>query len=96
MKNVLLAFVLLVFSACEFLPIKPPPVPDNVTIEQECDAACKNMKALKYPGYQGTPTGVSCSQVCVEMETGNPSFPFHGRCIAEAASHAEINKCYED
>jgi len=82
-------------GGCNFLPIKPLPLPDDVTIEQECKAACDNMKDLKYPGHIGTPNGVSCAQVCVDLETGNPSFPFHGRCIAEAANHTEIDNCYD-
>lgn len=40
----------------------PPDAPDD------CDLACSNMCRLDCPGWQGSPGGKSCADVCRETE----------------------------
>ena len=89
--TVYIILTVLAWTAVYCSVIKPDPPPNPVRLQ--CEAACDNMKALDVPGWEGTPTGISCADVCVDFLTGIPPFPFPTKCLTEAKTQGEALTC---
>jgi hypothetical protein len=87
MKYIPLLFLL----GCAY--IRPTPLPPDATLDERCQAACENMKRLDVPGWEGSPNGTPCAEVCEKRET--EGFPFHADCLAAADSIEAAEGCYQ-
>ena len=87
-----------------------PPAPvdggvETTAIPKVCHDACTTLRALKCPGYQGspgkderygTPDDVSCDRVCADFENAAKTaapYSIHPACIAGATSCAAVARC---
>ena len=46
----------------------PEPVPTTDPDASACERACNRMAVLRCPGWEGTPEGTPCAEVCEEKE----------------------------
>jgi hypothetical protein len=95
---------LLVAGHCTPNPVVPPrPVPpgdSGQTVEQQCSAACLQLRAVNKsdpcPGYDGAPSpdGVPCEKVCVDTENGDTG-RFCPTELTQATTCAEVKSAWE-
>jgi len=94
--------ILILLSACTFNPdpVTPDPADDVVEL---CALACSNMQELNCDGWEGsageddeygTADDVSCSDVCIEIETSGTGISLHPGCVAVASSCEKADECF--
>jgi len=94
--------ILILLSACTFNPDPVVPEPTGDVVEL-CALACSNMLKLDCPGWEGsageddeygTADDVSCSDVCIELETSGTGISLHPKCVAVASSCEKADECF--
>jgi hypothetical protein len=98
----------LLIEGCVHLdPIPDDPKPDDpppVATEEDCKAACDNLKQMKCPGWDGTPgkdeiqgtaDDVPCWKACINiMSVGHPA-DLKLPCTIKATSCEEVESCFD-
>lgn len=94
--------ILILLSACNFIPDPVVPEPTDDVVEL-CALACSNMQKLDCPGWEGsageddeygTADDVSCEAVCIDIENNGTDISLHPGCVAVASSCEKADECF--
>jgi hypothetical protein len=64
----------------------------NLTNQNVCEYACKNLDALECPEARPTRAGRSCAQMCTRLAAAMVS-EFDAECTAKATSKTTVRVC---